>query len=152
MQYERCENGLLIAALAAELWPERWCWKGAEKQVEKGAKEKRRRERRETQRVAFSSSRPHERPLPRTSAHPRPTTHATSPPSTLVENSEETFARIRPITPMSLCTRNYDESCSLLYRICNSVHSHSRMISWGFPWRGVRGANGDRVITSRKSH
>eukprot|EP01043_Picozoa_sp_COSAG02_P000470 COSAG02_NODE_8_length_60691_cov_104.994752_36_plen_74_part_00 len=32
--------------------------KGAEKQVEKGAKEKRRRERRETQRVAFSSSRP----------------------------------------------------------------------------------------------
>ena len=81
VQYERCENGLSIAALAAELWPERWCWKGAEKQVEKGAKEKRRRERRETQRVAFSSSRPDERPLPRTSAHPRPTTHATSPPA-----------------------------------------------------------------------
>ena len=40
VQYERCENGLSIAALAAELWPERWCWKGAEKQVEKGAKEK----------------------------------------------------------------------------------------------------------------
>ena len=53
----------------------------AEIQVEGAAKEKLRRERRETQRVAFSSSRPRERPLPRTSAHSRPATHATSPPA-----------------------------------------------------------------------
>ena len=85
-----------------------------------------------------------------TGAHHHPQLFA--PPSTPVENSDDTFARIRPIKPMSLCTRNTDELCSLLYRICNSVHSHSRMLSWGFPWRGVRGANGDRVITSRKSH
>eukprot|EP01043_Picozoa_sp_COSAG02_P003003 COSAG02_NODE_71_length_42019_cov_36.443893_6_plen_244_part_00 len=44
-QHERCENGPLIAALAAELWPERWRWEGPEKKAE-GAKEKRRRERR----------------------------------------------------------------------------------------------------------